>query len=477
MESWFENSEEFDALNIQLKELGDKGAIQKQKSELETKITALRELSKLSKAELARYQAFSETSATIINRNAEIDAELAIFTRVKVGENFFRDVNIEFSPAIGSLPPKLKSVLAPRIAEAKTKIIAEANKAIHGYKDSLQLEKTQITDTLQLSRDENKALLEKYQGNAELEKLVKAATAYMGTLKKIAALEQRIAANRAALLVCAKSIEEALRSRMRLLANLASNLNAADAKDLDGIRFDIEYALDAEQVEVISDIINLKNRTDFVVKGEFQVEKVRNTLAKFLTDIYSGQQKVNSGHDKQQVATSVLTLTEKVLFTAEMEGDKIGGFSESTMTAGKRALFALRLMLAESDDTWPLLIDQPEDDLDSRSIYDEVVPYLKRKKKERQIIMVSHNANLVIGSDSEQVIIANRHGNDRPNSDGNQFNYLTGSLECSRQFDPACDDTLGAQGVCEHACSILDGGKAAFEKRWNKYNVRNIASD
>jgi ABC-type lipoprotein export system ATPase subunit len=88
-------------------------------------------------------------------------------------------------------------------------------------------------------------------------------------------------------------------------------------------------------------------------------------------------------------------------------------------------------------DTWPLLIDQPEDDLDSRSIYDEVVPFLKEKKKERQIIMVSHNANLVIGSDSEQLIIANRNGSDRKNEDGKQFNYLTGSLEFTQDCDEA----------------------------------------
>jgi ABC-type Mn2+/Zn2+ transport system ATPase subunit len=130
------------------------------------------------------------------------------------------------------------------------------------------------------------------------------------------------------------------------------------------------------------------------------------------------------------------------------------------------------LILAESLDTWPLLIDQPEDDLDSRSIYDEVVPFLKLKKKERQIVMVSHNANLVIGSDSEQLIIANRHGDDRKNEDGKQFNYLTGSLEFSNDHDKSCADTLKAQGVCEHACSILDGGKTAFESRKNKYQIR-----
>ncbi|MBA7545842.1 hypothetical protein ES705_38220 [subsurface metagenome] len=86
--------------------------------------------------------------------------------------------------------------------------------------------------------------------------------------------------------------------------------------------------------------------------------------------------------------------------------------------------------------------------------------------------MVSHNANLVIGSDSEQIIVANRHGTDRKNADKRQFNYLTGSLEYSKTKDEDCDDTLNTQGVCEHACEILDGGKIAFEQRKNKYNIK-----
>ena len=156
-----------------------------------------------------------------------------------------------------------------------------------------------------------------------------------------------------------------------------------------------------------------------------------------------------------------------------MEGDKIGGFSEPTMTPGKRALFALRLILDESDDTWPLLIDQPEDDLDSRSVYAEIVPFLKEKKKERQIILVSHNANLVIGADSEQIIVANRNGDDRKNKDGKQFNYLTGSIEYTKERVKECEDTLDAQGIREHACEILDGGKTAFENREKKYGFKS----
>jgi ABC-type lipoprotein export system ATPase subunit len=83
------------------------------------------------------------------------------------------------------------------------------------------------------------------------------------------------------------------------------------------------------------------------------------------------------------------------------------------MTPGKQAMIALTLVLSESEEAWPLLIDQPEDDLDSRSIYDVLVALLARKKCGRQSIMVTHDANLVIGADSEQVVVANRRGHDR----------------------------------------------------------------
>lgn len=83
------------------------------------------------------------------------------------------------------------------------------------------------------------------------------------------------------------------------------------------------------------------------------------------------------------------------------------------------------LILGESDEKWPLLIDQPEDDLDARSIYDEIVPFLKLKKKERQIIMVSHNANLVISADAEEIIVSNKDSTQRPNINEFTFNYKT----------------------------------------------------
>lgn len=181
---------------------------------------------------------------------------------------------------------------------------------------------------------------------------------------------------------------------------------------------------------------------------------------------------MNKGYEPSAVAADVLTITKEVRFSAELDTDRIGGFSKSSMTPGKQALFALTLILNESQEPWPLLIDQPEDDLDSRSIYETIVPYLLKRKKERQIIMVSHNANLVIGADSELVIVANRHGADRKNDGDRTFECFTGALEHSQPLNPASPTTLGRFGIREHACEILDGGEEAFQKRQEKYKIR-----
>lgn len=130
------------------------------------------------------------------------------------------------------------------------------------------------------------------------------------------------------------------------------------------------------------------------------------------------------------------------------------------------------ISLAESKS--PILIDQPEDDLDNRSITDDLIQFIKEKKIERQIIVVTHNANVVLGGDAEEVIVANQRGKNAPNQEY-QFEYRSGSIEENR---PAFDNdgnmlsgVLNSQGISKHICDILEGGKAAFDLRRNKYRL------
>lgn len=138
------------------------------------------------------------------------------------------------------------------------------------------------------------------------------------------------------------------------------------------------------------------------------------------------------------------------------------------MSQGKKAFVILTLILEFSRDKKPVIIDQPEDSLDNRSIYRELTKYLKTKKKERQIILVTHNPNVVVGADAENVIVANQNSSNEPNKNHVQFSYVNGALENTFDHESALA-ILDKKGIREHAIEILEGGKEAFRERENKY--------
>jgi len=472
IDKWFDHFEQINRLNEGIKNLGDKGAIEDEKKSIQDKIKRLREKASLSEEDTAKYQEISKQLSEIQNRESVITIELGIFSDVTEEQDYFTSVDITLNPSASTLPGGIRADIDLKLIQSSTQLLNEVNEAIYDYKQRLINEQKVKMEQKDKIRTENNDLIEKYRNNVELETLIKDLSKHDTALGQIMAQEDERQSFEQKKEEAGNKVLSLLEERDKLLNSLKENIAASEQDELLGITFDVEINFD-DAMYIVNQKINTRDGSLFVdqAKHLVNISYVRQRPIDFMCAVYSGTQKITAGNDKKQTIQSVLTLTESILFTAEMENDKIGGFSEPTMTPGKRALFALKLLLAESDDTWPLLIDQPEDDLDSRSIYDEVVPFLKEKKKERQIIMVSHNANLVIGSDTEQIIVANRAADDRINEDGKQFNYLTGSIEHSMPFDNRIDDTLKAQGIKEHACQILDGGKQAFEKRRTKYNL------
>ena len=470
VDDWFKLSDEATALYEKLKDLGNKVAIEKEKEEIETKIKNIKEKNQLSDEELGQYQKASADISGLESKIEKITTELQKLSDVSEENEYFSGIEITLSPSLANVPKELQDKILEGLKRTEYEIIEEVNKQVVEYKKSIEHEMTDAEEKKKQIRDDNKEVMGKYRGNVELEGLVNKINEYTDVLENIKNIEAEKKNIQAKLDSCVETIKLNLDRRKSIIEDLATNIQSADQSILGDIQFGVEFGVE-NKLKDITQKFNIRANTDFVNERQLKLDNIRRKTGEFLSAVYSGQQKLITGNEKKKVASETLSLTEEILFTAEMEGDKIGGFSEPTMTAGKRALFALKLILAESEDTWPLLIDQPEDDLDSRSIYDDVVPFLKKKKKERQIIMVSHNANLVIGADSEQIIVANRHGTDRKNADSKQFNYLIGSLEFSKIRDKDCIDTLLSQGIREHSCEILDGGKTAFEQRKNKYNI------
>ena len=141
------------------------------------------------------------------------------------------------------------------------------------------------------------------------------------------------------------------------------------------------------------------------------------------------------------------------------------------MSPGKKGTVLLILFLQISTSDYPILIDQPEDNLDNRTIYQLLCTMIKRKKSERQIIIVTHNANLVVGTDSENVIVANQQGQIDNASKSYRFEYVNGPIEMSF-IDTDIKNELYSRGIREHVCDILEGGEEAFETRERKYGFK-----
>lgn len=474
---WFELRAARDVLSKESRELGNKAAIKTARDGYQKQVNDIKSKFKITERDLKDYQTLVEEHGKKKTRLAEIEHEITalspflVATSDNTTEAREMRPTITFYPSIDSLPTTLNTSITEKVEEFKVQMSGVVKKQITDYHTRLQSDKKKVTQEMAKLAQDNKDLIERYKQNKELEKAVGAVRKQNATLALIDEKEKQIKAKTVSLEQQIATITSALAARAKTVQDLAGAFGGIDQAG-EKVEFGIECSYDADQKAQLADKFNRVNNSPYVDSNQkfINIEKIRSEPGDFLEALYTGTQKIKLGLTQKTVAQELLTSVEETRFTAVMEGDKIGGFTISTMTPGKRALFALTLILSEADGAWPLLIDQPEDDLDSRSIYEQIVPYIVERKKERQIIMVSHNANLVVGADSEQIIVANKQGSDRKNRDSRMFDYLSGALESSK-IKTRSTYILETCGIREHACAILDGGAEAFEKRKQKYQI------
>lgn len=124
------------------------------------------------------------------------------------------------------------------------------------------------------------------------------------------------------------------------------------------------------------------------------------------------------------------------------------------LSTGQKATAVLLLLLLESDA--PLIVDQPEDDLDNRFITEGIVPRMREEKRRRQFIFSTHNANIPVLGDAELILGLTPLG---------EAGEEDGRAEIAREHMGSIDD----EQVRELIEDLLEGGKDAFETRRNKY--------
>lgn len=178
------------------------------------------------------------------------------------------------------------------------------------------------------------------------------------------------------------------------------------------------------------------------------ISEIRNSL---MCDMRQGQKTANRNIEEQ---VSDLVSFYKYLFSLEyLEYNyqlKQNGKILEFLSPGEKGALLLVFYLLLDMDSRPLILDQPEDNLDNESVAKILVKFIKSAKSKRQIIMVTHNPNLAVVADAEQVIYVNI---DKENK--NTFSYASGSIE-----NPI---------INKHIVDVLEGAMPAFNKRKIKY--------
>ena len=243
----------------------------------------------------------------------------------------------------------------------------------------------------------------------------------------------------------------------------------SENKDLLGdydIEIDSSFSMSPTFLDEFIGYINLGKRGHFRGKeeGEENIKNIvrdsdfdkENNIKYFLENIIKNLEN-GEAEIKDQIKTNKLKNFYDYVFSLDYINPeyelKLGGKSLSQLSPGERGALLLIFYLMIDTQEIPLVIDQPEDNLDNESVYNMLSKFILQAKKKRQIIMVTHNPNLAVGADAEQIIHVKIN-----KANKNKFSFMSGSIE-----NPEINKKI---------VRILEGTKPAFDKRRLKYQEK-----
>lgn len=467
--SLFQKQKRVNALKQTLLEKGNREGVEQQLTILFERLAKLQRYSTLTDEEKKQYDQLENALVDQYKLIRIIRADLVILQGAEhvspFNSKFFEDTHLNDLQIEENLDD-LRKTHHSFVEKAEASWVA----LIRAYIDKLENKKKQVEEEI-LTINSNPVYVKgkaAFQGNNEILVIQKQIEEEQ---KKLSEIDKLIKEKEG----LQTSVENEIKELAFLHASVKS-LAEKTATDLvfgyDGLQVGVELFYHSDDMySFLSDRLNLRStdRQEYIKQLTKKYSSDAEGCAMdFLRKLLFDAIILKSGHEATNVATEFLSrnwysMNYKLTYQSDAFED---------MSEGKQAFVILKLLLDFSDKKCPILIDQPEDSLDNRAIYNELVAYLKKKKRDRQIILVTHNSNVVVSADAENVIVANQEGINAKNADGNKFQYINGALEETKDKDIAEELILLSQGIREHVCEILEGGKDAFMKREKKYGFR-----
>lgn len=446
-----------------ISDLGDLEGINNQIEKFKKEITQVRETGEISESD---YNEFQDNKSRVVlgkNRLNILQRDINLLGSLKTN-NLVQNINADFLSA-----------------ETRNEVQNEFENLVNKFHEVWKKKVAKIRERIDLKMDKNNNLvlsiekldsykkgLQSLDNNNRLKTLEENLATEENKKERITALQNEIDE----LYIRYNNLKQSIINQHNQFHNKASeiSLNLTTSHGQLEIKAFPKF-LEEEYNELLSNSINLKSyeRQDMAKYKHlddegFQVE-VNSKLDKLLVEEITLKNSYTNQSLLQQIfAKSFYTVSYDINYDSDVY---------SQMSEGKQAFVVLMILLDFSEKKCPILIDQPEDDLDNRAIYNDLVTYLRKKKKERQILLVTHNPNIVVGTDSELIVVCNQHGVKNENTRGKKFQYFTGSIEHTFPKKEKEKVVLQRQGVREHICEILEGGENAFKLRERRYNLKS----
>lgn len=448
-----------------LKQKGVKQGVESEIKNINEKLTSSKIA--ISEEQLAAYKVISETLSDKENRIKIIDSDIVQIKHISTQQIF----NESFQYSFSSLSESFRDLIIVDFDTIRKETEVKWANQLKQRELLINQEKERLTNEIVTEKEKDayklgQKVIESNNQYQELNERLKSEQKKLNEIKIIEELLKTKMAERDILKTNVIKLHLEFKNKVILLKQ---NLTLTNS----GIEIKPKIFLNKDLLkDFLTSRLNQqgKEKQDYIVYFyDNYVKETEVVSLDFLEKALDNLIEYKSGNRNQDVTVELLSSNWfEVSFDLKYQNDAF-----KNMSQGKQAFVILKLLLEFSKKECPILIDQPEDSLDNRAIYNELVKYLVEKKKKRQIILVTHNSNVVVSADAEQIIVANQQGEKSPNVEGLKFQYVTGGLEFTKEKDESIDITLFSQGIREHVCEILEGGNEAFKKREKKYGITN----
>lgn len=270
-----------------------------------------------------------------------------------------------------------------------------------------------------------------------------------------------------------------IKNTTNVLRKIKDNYNSLKSFNIDALvnQEIFSFGQDINKLDVrVESKINIKKMSktnlELIFNNYSKVEDGEDILLKLFLQNDYGEYFINNIFDKKDGRKRSFLLEEpnfeKDIYLKSNDSNERNW---SELSPGERSNMLLNIILL-NDCSKILLIDQPEDDLDNETIYNKIVSRLRELKLKRQIIIVTHNANIAITADCDYLIIC------ESKNDGT-YALINDTMESTDLYDYYSINSTkqDKKQIIDIAAQILDGGKEALSQRVKKIGYKGLFLD